>query len=300
VSDLPARIVAIATRALHRDRREWAMAMSAELAQVQAPSARWKFALGCARAALVAPQLPSGDGRSRVATVTFLLGVAGCIATTFVVLRTWPHAAGDISRGLAVWFAGSLIVYLWIALRPPRALIAHRDAVRRGVALGFALFFVTAVGKSVIDRVVPPSNSDGILGIFLMVTVVGSLVTTGFAVARTERSFGAGVAATAWIGLVCSILAFNADLLEMLSGVSLDLHMRHSMGDYYGALTPDAFMRKHIGGHLASTMEGLRTLPLLAVIFGSIGAAVGRNRSQPSPRVIQENLRDTREKTEST
>jgi|SRR5687768_9662672 len=193
------------------------MAMSAELAQVQAPSARWKFALGCARAALVAPQLPSGDGRSRVATVTFLLGVAGCIATTFVVLRTWPHAAGDISRGLAVWFAGSLIVYLWIALRPPRALIAHRDAVRRGVALGFALFFVTAVGKSVIDRVVPPSNSDGILGIFLMVTVVGSLVTTGFAVARTERSFGAGVAATAWIGLVCSILAFNADLLEMLS-----------------------------------------------------------------------------------
>jgi hypothetical protein len=235
------------------------MAMTAELAQVRAPAARWKFALGCARAALVAPQLPHGDSRSRAATVTFLLGVAGCIAATFVVLMTWPHAAGDISRGLAVWFAGSLIVYLWLALRPPRALIAHRDAMRRGVALGFALFFVTAVGKTLIDRVVPPSDSDGILGIFLMVTVVGTLVTTGFAVARRERSFGAGVVATAWIGLVCSILAFNVDLLEILSGVNLDVHMRHSLGDYYGALTPDAFMRKHIGGHLASAMEGLRS-----------------------------------------
>ena len=276
------------------------MAMTAEVAQVRTPSARWKFALGCARAALASPHLPSGDGRSRVVTVTFLLGVAGCIAVTFAVLRTWPHAAGDISRGLTVWFAGSLIVYLWIALRPPRALIAHKDALRRGVALGFALFFVTGVGKSIIDRLVPPSNSDGILGIFLMVTVVGTLVTTGFAVARRERSFGAGVAATAWIGLVCSILAFNADLLEMLSGVSLDLHMRHSLGDYYGAVTPDAFMRKHVGGHLASAMEGLRTLPLLAVVFGSIGAAIGRNRSHPSPRFIEENLRDTREQTEST
>ncbi len=37
-------------------------------------------------------------------------------------------------------------------------------------------------------------------------------------------------------------------------------------------------MSKHIGGHLASSMEGLRTVPLLALAIGVIGAALGRRR----------------------
>lgn len=52
--------------------------------------------------------------------------------------------------------------------------------------------------------------------------------------------------------------------------------MRNVMPDYYTAFTRDAFLSKHIGGHLASSMEGLRMLPVLALIVGSIGAAVGR------------------------
>ncbi len=278
MNDLPAHIVAIAARALQRDRREWSAAMTAELAQLHARADRWTFALGCARAALVAPRHPDSDEPGLAVRLTFLAGVAGCIAATTVVLTTWPHAASDISSGLAAWFAASLFVYLWIALRPPRALIMRRDAVRRGVAFGFALFLVTAIGKSAIDRLVPPSNDDGILGIFLIVTVVGTIAMTGFAAARAGRSFSAGVVATVWVGLVCSILAFNADLLEILMGFNLDVHMRHVMPDYYSAFTPEAFMRKHIGGHLASAMEALRTLPLLALVIGSVGAAIGRTR----------------------
>ncbi|MDP9177873.1 MAG: hypothetical protein M3O61_09355 [Gemmatimonadota bacterium] len=45
MSDLPAHIVAVATRVLHRDRREWAMAMTAELAPLHPRAARWKFVL---------------------------------------------------------------------------------------------------------------------------------------------------------------------------------------------------------------------------------------------------------------
>ena len=278
MNDLPAHIVAIAARALQRERREWSAAMTAELEQLHARTDRWKFALGCARAALVAPRHPDSDEPGLAVRLTFLAGVAGCLAATAVVLRTWPHAASEISGGLAAWFAASLIVYVWIAVRPPRALIVHRDAVRRGVAFGFALFFVTAIGKSAIDRLVPPSNDDGILGIFLIVTVVGTIATTGFAGARAEQSFRAGAVAAVWVGLVLSILAFNADLLEILLGFSLDVHMRHVMPDYYTAFTPEAFMRRHIGGHLASAMESLRTLPLLALVIGSVGAAIGRSR----------------------
>lgn len=283
--DAPAHVVAVATRLLHGDRREWGVAMTAELAQLREGPARWRFALGCARAALLAPPRPNGHAPGVAVTVTFLVGVAGCIAATAFVLTTWPHAADDISRGLAVWFAASLTVYLWLALRPPHVLVAHRDAARRGAAIGFGLFVVAEVGRSVIDAVVPP-DGDVTVGVFLTVTVVGTLVATAWASARPDRSFGAGVTASLWVGLVCSILAFNGDLLAILIGFNLDAHMRHTMPDYYRAVTPETFMSKHIGEHLASSMEGLRTLPLLALMFGSIGAAIGRRARAAPDRTV--------------
>ena len=127
-----------------------------------------------------------------------------------------------------------------------------------------------------------------IVGSFLIVTVGGTLITTAFAAARVRRSFGAGVTASLWTGLVCSMLAFNADILAILVGFNLDVHMQHVMPDYYTAFTPDAFMSRHIGGHLASAMEQLRTLPLLALVFGSVGAAIGRRQRVASNRTITE------------
>ncbi len=286
--DLPAKVVGVAARLLHGDRRDWGGAMAAELAQLREGPARWRFALGCTWAVLIAPHHPNAGVPGVAITVTFLAGVAGCIAATAYVLTTWPHAAGDISRGTSAWFAASLTAYLWIALRPPHALVAHRDAARRGAAVGFVLFVVAGIGRSAIDAAMSVSDGDVIVGTFLTVTVVGTLSTTAFAVARAERSFGAGVTASLWVGLVCSILAFNGSLLAILAGFNLDAHMRHAMPDYYTAFTPDAFLSKHIGGHLASSMEGLRTLPLLALIFGSIGAAIGRRPRAAPHRTITE------------
>lgn len=287
MSDLPERIVVVAARLLRGDRREWGEAMTAELAQYRESPARWHFALGCAWAVLVAPRHPNASVPSVAITLTFLAGVVGCITATAYVLTTWPHATDDISSAGAVWFAMSLAVYLWIALRPPHALLAHGGAARRGAAIGFALFVVGGVGRSVIDRFVPP-DGDATIGLFLTVTVIGTLVGTAWASARAERSLGAGVTASLWVGLVCSMLAFNADLLAILVGFNLDAHMRHSMPAYYTTVTPDAFMSRHIGEHLAVSMEALRTLPLLALLFGSIGAALGRGRRELQDRSATE------------
>lgn len=281
MSDLPSQIVAGATRLLHRDRREWGAAMAAELAAIRDGPARWRFALSCARAALFAPLPPDARAPGVAVTVMFVAGIAGCLAATAYVLTTWPHAAGDISRATSVWFAASLVAYLWIALRPPGALVAHPEAARRGVAVGFALFLVGGAGRTVIDAALPP-DGDLAIGLFLTVTVVGTLTTTAFLVARRERSLGAGVTASLWVGLVCSMLAFNADLLAILTGFSLEAHMRHSM-PAYAAITPDAFMSRHIGGHLAASMDGLRTLPVLALILGAVAAAIGRRVGVPRP-----------------
>jgi hypothetical protein len=69
----PARLLAAATATLPADRRDWGAAMAAELAQVpeRERAARWRFAAGCARAAI----LPPGGTRAAV-------GVAGALAVT--------------------------------------------------------------------------------------------------------------------------------------------------------------------------------------------------------------------------
>ena len=55
--DPPGRLLAVAVATLPGHRREWGMAMHAELAEVRGRSARWQFALSSARAALRLPPL---------------------------------------------------------------------------------------------------------------------------------------------------------------------------------------------------------------------------------------------------
>jgi hypothetical protein len=72
----PGWLLAAATAALPADRREWGQAMAAELAQVAGGAARWRFAAGCARAAV----FPPGGGRAAVGA-TGALAVAALAAT---------------------------------------------------------------------------------------------------------------------------------------------------------------------------------------------------------------------------
>ena len=55
-TDGPQRLLAAAIRLLPNERRGWGLAMLAELGQLQHPSTRWRFALGCARVAIFPPR----------------------------------------------------------------------------------------------------------------------------------------------------------------------------------------------------------------------------------------------------
>lgn len=54
--DIPRLLLAAAVRRMPAERCEWGAAMQAELGQVQHPSKRWWFALGCASAAMFPPR----------------------------------------------------------------------------------------------------------------------------------------------------------------------------------------------------------------------------------------------------
>ena len=71
----PARsLVSLATRLLPAQRRDWGQAMQAEFDAVPGPWARWRFALGCARMALVAPR--QAGGPALLVRVGLLAGAA--------------------------------------------------------------------------------------------------------------------------------------------------------------------------------------------------------------------------------
>ena len=284
MSDLPVRVVSIASRLLSPDRREWGDAMVAELTHVPGGPARWEFALGCLRAAILAPR-PNERAPSTGIAVTFLAGVAGCIATTAYVFTTWPHAAESVSRGTGLWFAVALVAYVWIALWPPGVLVARSDAVRLGMKAGVGLFVIGSLERWVIDTALPPSQSDGPVLLFFAATVVGTFFVTAYVAARADRSVAAGVTGALWVGLVCSLLAFNADLIALLAGFNLEAHMRNVVVSKDPGITAAAYMSTHIGEHLAASMDTLRRLPFVAFGFGLIGGLLGA-RARPKSRSL--------------
>jgi hypothetical protein len=94
--DGPARLLAAAAAALPPARREWGAAMAAELAQVRGRAARWRFAAGCARVAVLPPHT------NRVA-----VGVAAALAAAAVAAAALATGAlVPAMRVFAVAFVG--------------------------------------------------------------------------------------------------------------------------------------------------------------------------------------------------
>jgi hypothetical protein len=286
--DFPARIVALSARILPRGRAEWASAMSAELSQLAEGPARWVFALECVRASLSAPAPPGRGAPGKVVSATFIAGIVGCVGTWMYVLQTWPHASREIAPATIAQFLPMVAIYLWLAIRPPEALVARGDAVRRGVGSGFLLFIVITILSPILDQVIRSADPDTLVVLLEMPAVIGTFGYIGYRLARDEGSFGAGLISAFWAGTVCSILAYNADLVTLLGRFDLEGHFQGVGGDRTLVLAdPDAWLSKHVGDHLNSTMLSLRAFPILALALGAIGAGVGRfanRRAQTPPR----------------
>jgi hypothetical protein len=110
--DGPAWLLAAAAATLPADPRHWGAAMAAELAQVEERAARWRFAAGCARAAV----LPPGGSRPAVLAAG-ALAVAATAATVPATGAALP--AGRVFLLVLVGLLGGLAT-LAVA-RPRRA-----------------------------------------------------------------------------------------------------------------------------------------------------------------------------------
>jgi PadR family transcriptional regulator PadR len=110
VNDRAQRVLAMAVAWMPNDREEWGRAMLAELGQVSGRRARWRFAGGATRTALIPPR----SGRLRVAIVLASLAAAAAIA-----IYALSPGTGAVT---AVAVPGLAALGTWAALaRPCRA-----------------------------------------------------------------------------------------------------------------------------------------------------------------------------------
>jgi hypothetical protein len=99
--DGPGWLLAVAAATLPAERRDWGAAMAAELAQVQDRWSRWRFAAGCARAAVFPPR-----GGQMAVLVTGALAVAALAATGLATGAALP--AGRVFALTFVALVGGL------------------------------------------------------------------------------------------------------------------------------------------------------------------------------------------------
>ncbi|MCI0387167.1 MAG: hypothetical protein MOB07_00120 [Acidobacteria bacterium] len=117
LSDIPRLLLTIAVRRMPAERSEWGAAMLAELAQLQNPSTRWWFALGCTRVALFPPRkggLLQTIMNHKMKSIITTLGAVALIS--FIIVQPFE-------RGGA-WLAWAYTIYGLVFLLIPAIFFA--------------------------------------------------------------------------------------------------------------------------------------------------------------------------------
>jgi hypothetical protein len=199
-------ILALAVRGLPADRAAWGQAMLVELDQARGTRARWRFSLGCARAATALRIRATFCARDRGAKGMRAVLLSGVLATlllsVFGVLRYPGLRAGPAALGAAgVVLVVMLTVYALCALSLLRgATVQLAGARRRGLLAGVGIAAAWLV-------VLAPMGLQTWVLIPLAIILICPWSIAAFT-ARVSPDARAAPAAALWSGLVGGLLVF--------------------------------------------------------------------------------------------
>lgn len=199
--DLPARLVAAAVLTLPEGRRPWGAAMTAELAEVQGPSGRWRFAAGCVQAALLPPSRERAPAWRRAAVVGGTALIVGSVVggafpallvfvVTFIALigalavvaaaRSGPIRRAASSRALTATaglagVAGCIAVTAYFLARYPSGALHLQPAsavLLAAILAGLAWLMLRPPRSLTTDRLAPRTavGATVLIGAGLLVT----------------------------------------------------------------------------------------------------------------------------------
>jgi hypothetical protein len=267
--DRPAAVLWLAVRGLPADRCEWGQAMLGELAEAQGSRARWRFSLGCARAAVTLRIRDrfGGGHRDGVLARAVVLGAA----TAALALSGFGLIRYSLLRSPGAW-AGVLILlaallgYVVCALglsrgTTPRAVLARRYGLLGGLPVGAAWIVAIFPTAPLKQWVLAP----------LLIAMLGPASVA----ALTRRSTGDAKAATAaamWCGLVGGLVVFVTwvSATYLLQGRPLDPQL---IRDFHASGAPN-LTAYAVSDNVGTAVGMLAITPIIALAAGSLAARI--------------------------
>jgi len=260
--DAPSRLLGWAVGALPADRAPWGDAMVGELHQMGNRWQRWRFALGCASAAVFLPsrRADSTNLAARLVAAT-ALACAGLVAyglahypRILTLAGTWPVLAIFLSV-----LAGYAVISAVLVRRGPVA--------RSGLAggLGLAAVWIVA-GIPVVSHARQPAYS------LLLLAIPMTSLAVGAAAARRDRTAAVRQQVVLLSALVAGLvlfLAYASDTLITAGGP----YDAGQVRDFAGSGLPD-LATYAVNDNLGSAMMLLLLVPIVTAAIGCTGAGL--------------------------
>jgi hypothetical protein len=261
-SDGPSRLLGWAVGALPADRASWGEAMFGELHQMADRWQRWRFAIGCASAAVFLPAR-----RADAAALAARLMAATALACAGLVAYSLAHYPQILTRArtwpILVVFVSVLAVYAAIS-----AMLVRRGPVARpGLAggLGLAAVWIIA-GIPVVSHARQPAYS------FLLLAIPMTALAVGAVAARRNRTAAVRRQVVLFSALVAGLvifLAYAGDTLLTAGGP----YDAGQVRDFPGSGLPD-LATYAVSDNLGSAMMLLLLVPIVTAAIGCTGAGI--------------------------
>jgi hypothetical protein len=266
--------------------------MAAELSALQGRPIRLRFALGCARTALVPPVAgspPAASVRIVVATVALSVIGLGALAQQRETVAPATGRPGVVYEvAVIVLVLAAVVLHAWLVDRRARqfsaqAAVARRWGVAVGVVLGVLALLVTLPLR---DGLSSPSVA-GLAGV-LVFPLVGCLLA-GAAAARASGDRDSGYEAGLWAGRVAGSIVAIGLLVATLWATRWFANDPATISTFRRSLTAagGAGYRTHfatIAGFVVSEnidtafTGALVMFPLIGLVSGAVGGMIGSSR----------------------
>jgi hypothetical protein len=263
-ADIPAAVVGWAARLLSVDRAQWGQAMLGELGQYEG-FARWRYALGCAVAAIGLPR----RGRSGRWVMAYVL--VASIASAGLVGYGFARYPGMVT-GTGTWLALATFAALLAGFVMVTGVTTRRSPLGvTGLVCGCALAGVWIVVGAV------TLSTRSTASMFLLLILPLASIAVGVIGARRGHTRTAGRRAA----LVSAVVAALAVFLVLATDTLITGGRPYDAGqlqDFATSGYPD-MATYAVSDNLGTAMVLLLLMSVMTAVLGSAGASLARRHS---------------------
>ena len=266
-------LLTFAARALPTARREWGQAMRAELDPLEGSRARWRFSIGCTRAAAVIhtqTMFAAPEPGGRKLRSVFLVGIAAAIALVAYAVIRYP----GLRSGYRFWGSSAAFLVLLFLFAAVASALSRDATIEAATARRYGVLGGLVIGGAWFISLAPPTHLKAWVLLPFAVALLGPAFLAAL-VGRSTRNVSAGTHAALWAGIVGGLSIFIVWVAVTLTraGRPYDTGL---IRDFHHSTAPN-IATYAISDNLGSGLVLLLLVPTVALTLGSLAARLTAN-----------------------